>query len=227
MPKYFEYVFLLLTFVIGITIGLYSGTNFTKNINEVTESKIARSVQDAVISKIQKEFDLKKIDEEDSLEDFNSEIMHIENRIKDNENIIEVSVSETKLSTSAEMVIKKNFSRCNHSEVNRMKIPVELVNYTEDEVEEKYSGWTIEKFSADEIVLSKDIDANCTDHYVIKETDGKVAVYNEIAEDKMNFVEHIDIDLTLLSDVEKDKFADGIRVYGKEGVSSLIEDYNS
>ena len=125
------------------------------------------------------------------------------------------------------MVIKKNFSRCNHSEVNRMKIPVELVNYTEDEVEEKYSGWTIEKFSADEIVLSKDIDANCTDHYVIKETDGKVAVYNEIAEDKMNFVEHIDIDLTLLSDVEKDKFADGIRVYGKEGVSSLIEDYNS
>lgn len=227
MPKYFEYVFLLLTFVIGITIGLYSGTNFTKNINEVTESKIARSVQDAVISKIQKEFDLKKIDEEDSLDDFNSEIMHIENRIKDNENIIEVSVSETKLSTSAEMVIKKNFSRCNHSEVNRMKIPVELVNYTEDEVEEKYSGWTIEKFSADEIVLSKDIDANCTDHYVIKETDGKVAVYNEIAEDKMNFVEHIDIDLTLLSDVEKDKFADGIRVYGKEGVSSLIEDYNS
>ena len=227
MPKYFEYVFLLLTFVIGITIGLYSGTNFTKNINGVTESKIARSVQDAVISKIQKEFDLKKIDEEDSLEDFNSEIMHIENRIKDNENIIEVSVSETKLSTSAEMVIKKNFSRCNHSEVNRMKIPVELVNYTEDEVEEKYSGWTIEKFSADEIVLSKDIDANCTDHYVIKETDGKVAVYNEIAEDKMNFVEHIDIDLTLLSDVEKDKFADGIRVYGKEGVSSLIEDYNS
>ena len=51
--------------------------------------------------------------------------------------------------------------------------------------------------------------------------------FNEIAEDKMNFVEHIDIDLTLLSDAEKEKFVDGIRVYGKEEVSSLIEDYNS
>lgn len=227
MPKYFEYVFLLLTFVVGITIGLYSGTDFTKNINEIAENRIVRTVQDAVIAKIQEEYNLKKIDTEDSLEDFNAEINYIEDYIKKDKDIVTVSASITKLSPSAEMVIKKNFSRCSHSEVNRMKIPVELVNYTEEEVMKKYSGWTIEKFSTDEIILSKDIDANCTDHYVIKETNGKVAVYNEIAENKMNFIENIDVDLTLLSDEEKGRFADGIRVYGKEEVSSLVEDYNS
>lgn len=227
MPKYFEYVFLLLTFVIGTTVGLYSGTNFRENLSEVAENRIIRSVQDAVIAKIQEEYTLQKTNEDNSKEKIKAEINVIENTIKNNENIVTVSASETKLSTTAEMVIKKNFLRCNHSQVNRMKIPIELVNYTEKEVEEKYEGWTIEKFNSDEMILSNDIDANCMDHYVIKEKDGQVAIYNEITEEKMNFVEYADIDLTLLCEEERCKFEEGIRVFGKNEISSLIEDYTS
>lgn len=226
MPKYFEYVFLLLTFVIGTTVGLYSATNFVPTNEKISESQIARTVQDAVIAKIQEEYKLTKIDD-DELEEFKKEIEEIKERVDAENSMITVSASETKLASSAEMVIKKIYTLCGHSEINRMKIPMELVNYTEDDVKEKYPGWSIEKFGSDEMVISKEIEANCSNHYVIKESEGKIAVFEEITNDKMNFVENTEIDMSLFSAEDIDKFKKGIKVYGKEEVSSLIEDYTS
>lgn len=228
MPKYFDYVFLLLTFVIGITIGLYSGTNFSENVRSESESRIAKSVQDTVIAKLQREYDMSKLNEDNSYEKVNANNEYGEIEEKNiASDIITVSSTETKLLPSAEMIIKKNFTRCGHSEVKEMKIPIELVNYTKEDVEEKYSGWTIEEFNEKEIVLEKDFDANCTEHYVLKEKEGEIALYNDLSEDMMNFEKYVDIDFSLLSSEEKNLFLNGIRVYGKDAVSSLIEDYNS
>ena len=62
MPKITEYIFLLLTFVVGITIGLYTATDFSGKVAQATENKIVRNVQDIVLEKIQSEYKIEKID---------------------------------------------------------------------------------------------------------------------------------------------------------------------
>ncbi len=218
MPKITEYIFLLLTFVVGITVGLYTATDFTGNINQATENKIARTVQDTVLAKIQEEYNIERMITESK--DANYENMN-------NENTITVSIDEIKLSPNAQMTIKKKFKLCGHTTTNQMPIPIEMVNYTEEEVEKKYTGWVIEKFTQEELILSKEIEANCESHYVLKIEDKKLKIYNELTSDKSNFVDEIDVDIALIPSIEINNLQEGIRVYGEEELNDIVENYTS
>lgn len=218
MPKITEYIFLLLTFVVGITVGLYTATDFTGNINQATENKIARTVQDTVLAKIQEEYNIERMMTESK--DANYENMN-------NENTITVSIDEIKLSPNAQMTIKKKFKLCGHTTTNQMPIPIEMVNYTEEEVEKKYTGWVIEKFTQEELILSKEIEANCESHYVLKIEDKKLKIYNELTSDKSNFVDEIDVDIALIPSIEINNLQEGIRVYGEEELNDIVENYTS
>lgn len=231
MPKITEYIFLLLTFVVGITIGLYSATDFSGKMTASTESKIIRNVQDIVLEKIQSEYKLEKIDianlsgEKEEKEEINEN--EKEKDLEKNNNIITVSIDETKLSPNAEMVIKKNFKLCGHTTENKMNIPIEMVNYTKSDVEKKYTGWNIEKFTQEEVVLSKEIEANCDSHYVLKIEEEKLKIYNQITKDKCNYIDEINIQLELLPSLELAELEHGIEVYGEEELNNLVENYTS
>lgn len=215
MPKIVEYIFLLLTFVIGITVGLYSATDFTGRITEATENRIAKSVQDIVLEKIQAEYASEKSDLMDTIS--SGEI----------ENTITVSIDKVKLSPNAEMVIKKNFTLCGHTTVNRMQVPKDLINYTEEDIAQKYTGWKIEKFTQEEIVLSKDIEANCEEHYVLKIEDNKLKLYNQLTKDKSTYIDEINVQLELLPSLEIAKLVQGVEIYGDEELNNVVDSYTS
>lgn len=229
MPKITEYIFLLLTFVVGITVGLYSATDFTGKVTSVTENKIARNVQDIVLEKIQSEYKLEKIDvaslsgEEVDKQDAKEN----KTNLAENTNAITVSIDETKLSPNAEMVIKKRFKLCGHTTVNRMSVPIEMVNYTEEQVKEKYTGWKIEAFNQEEVILSKEMEANCDEHYVLKIEEEKLKIYNQVTEDKYNYIDEINIQIGLLPSLELAELEHGIEVYGEEALNNLVENYTS
>ena len=229
MPKITEYIFLLLTFVVGITVGLYSATDFTGKVTSVTENKIARNVQDIVLEKIQSEYKLEKIDvaslsgEEVDKQDAKEN----KTNLAENTNAITVSIDETKLSPNAEIVIKKRFKLCGHTTVNRMSVPIEMVNYTEEQVKEKYTGWKIEAFNQEEVILSKEMEANCDEHYVLKIEEEKLKIYNQVTEDKYNYIDEINIQIGLLPSLELAELEHGIEVYGEEPLNNLVENYTS
>ena len=229
MPKITEYIFLLLTFVVGITVGLYTATDFTGKVTSATENKIVKNVQDIVLQKIQSEYKLEKIDIANSSgEQRNNQIKKINQTIPVEEaNIITVSIDETKLSPNAELVIKKNFKLCNHATINKMNIPIEMVNYTEEQVKEKYTGWKIEKFTQEEVILSKEIEANCDEHYVLKIEEEKLKIYSKITEDKYNYIDEINVQMGLLPSLELAELEHGIEVYGEEALNNLVENYTS
>ena len=125
------------------------------------------------------------------------------------------------------MVIKKNFKLCGHTTENKMNIPIEMVNYTKSDVEKKYTGWNIEKFTQEEVVLSKEIEANCDSHYVLKIEEEKLKIYNQITKDKCNYIDEINIQLELLPSLELAELEHGIEVYGEEELNNLVENYTS
>ena len=205
MSKILKSFSLSVIFMIGLSIGMYYGID--KNNEEVLEGKKPTdSVQDVVIKNVQNE-------NKQSGEEIN--------------NLEEVNAFEEKISPYAKMIIEKKFSKCGHTTINVLDIPKELINLTQKELEEKYSGWDIKSFSKDEIRLFRLIEANCEDHFVLKESDGYIAVYNELTEEISNLIEKTEIDVNLLREEDKYDLVNGIRIYGKEELNSLMEDFGS
>lgn len=194
-------VFLTVTiFSLGVSIGMYYGIN-NKEETKVEEKKIIDSVQDIVIKNVQSE--------------------------KKKNDVEEVVAQEVRVSPYAKMVIEKKFSKCGHTTVNILDVPKELVNLTESEIREKYSGWELTSFSEKEFTLYRIIEANCDDHYVLKDEDGYIAVYAEFTDEIKNLVEKTEIDVNSLREEDRLDLAEGIRIYGKEELTSLIEDFGS
>ena len=208
MQRGLGYFLLIIVFIVGLSVGLYTGTNSIENRNlSQNNNGNVEPIQDVVIKKVQG----KNEEENNSGE----------------EKIVEVVRTEEKISLYAKLVIKKKFSKCNHTTVSIVDVPKELVNLPRKDLEEKYSGWEIEKFSSDEVILYREIAANCEDHFVLKEKDGNIAIYNETDEDEMNLIEILSVNLDLLSEEDKNNLQEGIKIYGKDELNSLIEDYTS
>ncbi len=209
MKNGLSYFFLIVTFILGVSVGIYSGYENENNLKISQKNSDVKNqpIQDVVIKKVQ--------NEKENVESGENDV------------VVETIKSEEKISPYAKLVIKKHFSKCNHITVNIVDVPKELVNLPKSELMKKYTGWKIEKFSTDEIILSREIEANCEDHFVLKEKDGSIAVYSELTEDKMNLVEVLSVNTDLLSEVDKENLKEGIRVYGKQELNSIIEDYNS
>ena len=208
MQRGLGYFLLIIVFIVGLSVGLYTGTNSIENrkLSQNNNGNV-EPIQDVVIKKVQG----KNEEENNSGE----------------EKIVEVVRTEEKISPYAKLVIKKKFSKCNHTTVSIVDVPKELVNLPRKDLEAKYSGWEIEKFSSDEVILYIEIAANCEDHFVLKEKDGNIAIYNETDEDEMNLIEILSVNLDLLSEEDKNNLQEGIKIYGKDELNSLIEDYTS
>lgn len=203
MPKYMKYFISAAVFILGVSVGTYLGIENELKSRNTSEKKII-PVQDVVIRNVQEE-----------------------NNESTDSQVVETSVEETKLSPYAKMIIEKKFTKCGHTTVSVQALPIELVNMTEIGIMQKYPDWEVRTFNTNEVSLFREIDANCSDHFVVKEKDGFLAVYNNVTEDTLNLKEVTDIDVTHLPSGDYETLREGIQVYGEEALASLIEDFSS
>lgn len=56
---------------------------------------------------------------------------------------------------------------------------------------------------------------------------GYIAVYNELTDEVSNLVKQTEIDVNLLREEDRMDLSKGIRIYGKEELTSLMEDFES
>ena len=103
-------------------------------------------------------------------------------------------------------------------------IPTELVNKTEEDLQEQYQGWTVEEFSRNQIILYRDFDSECGEHSVLREKDGKVVVYLRTG-DTEELVEETDIATEFLTETDRIELQNGIEANGRVELNQLIEDY--
>jgi hypothetical protein len=200
MSKILNAFFTIIVFVVGISLGMYYSNN-QKDEKVVENKKVIDSIQDVVIKNVQ-----------------------AENKEKET---IETISNEEKVSPYAKMIVEKKFAKCGHTTVKTLDVPKEIVNLTKKEIEEKYTGWEVKDFSKEQFTLYRVIEANCDDHFVLKENDGYITVYNELTDEISNLIEKTDIQVESLREEDQNDLQDGIKIYGKSELSSLIEDFSS
>ena len=150
----------------------------------------------------------------------------LENNVStDNQNVVETNVKEVRISPNAFITFKETYEGCGHTKVDFVEVPEDFVNLSEEELKDKYSDWNIEKFTDTDIILSKDFEGSCDEHFIVKDVDGVVTVF-KIKEDGTEEEYQItDIATEYLTDTDKIEMEKGISVNGKQNLNQLIEDY--
>lgn len=160
-----------------------------------------------------------KVADEEILDDCTDEYQETQNEM------LQANSSEEKISPNCFITLKKSYEKCGHTKSEYMEIPEELVNKTKENLKEKYKNWNIENYSDTEIILSKEEEGECGEHFMVRDKDGKVVIYEILQDGSEQEYEAIDIWTEYLTQTDKNNIQNGIRINGKQALNQLIEDF--
>lgn len=167
----------------------------------------------------------KKETKEIALEKIEDECTEEMKSLKIENEVIASSVEEKKVSPNATLVIKKYYKKCGHTTKDYAEIPPEIVNKSEKEVAEYYNGWELKGFSSNEIVLYREEDGNCNEHYILREIAGRIGIYT-IDDNNIEILkEKTQISTEYLTEADLNKLKEGIKIIGKEELNATIENF--
>ena len=149
----------------------------------------------------------------------------VQNTLNANIQLVTTNSSEEKTSPNCLLIFKTYYKKCEHSTVENKEIPEELVNKTREEIESFYRDWKVVTYSKLQILLYKEQEGICNEHYIIKEKDGYIAIYTVDENGKDTLQELTQILTAYLPEEDLTRLKEGIKIQGKEKLNQALEDY--
>lgn len=140
-------------------------------------------------------------------------------------NSVETNISEEKISPNAIIIFETKYNKCGHVLKQYESPENELINLTKSQLQEKYSDWEIKEFNSKEIILYKEVEESCDEHYVLREKDGYIAIYKIDENNIENLIQTTQISTKYITETDKIELDKGIKVNGKEELNSTLEDF--
>ena len=142
-----------------------------------------------------------------------------------NDGTVSANSQEETISPNATLVMQKYYKGCGHTIKTSIPIPQELVNCTKEQVEAEYVGWDVISYSKDEVVIYKEYEGICDEHYYITDKDGYVAVYSLDENGNKTLKEVTSIATKYLTDYDLNRIKEGISVVGNDELNTTLEDF--
>ncbi|MCI8384109.1 MAG: hypothetical protein HFJ33_04510 [Clostridia bacterium] len=141
------------------------------------------------------------------------------------ENTVKANTQQEKTSPNCSLVTKTYFSDCGHIKSEYTNLPQDMVNLTKEEIQNKFSDCKVESFASHEVVLYQVKSGECGEHYLVKDKEGKVVIYEMLEDGKEREMEITGITTEYLPETDKINMKNGIKVNGKQNLNQLIEDF--
>lgn len=138
---------------------------------------------------------------------------------------IEANSNEEKISPNCVLTLKRYYKECSHTINEYVDMPQSLVNRTKEDLQKEYPNWEISKYSSMDIVLYKEFDSDCGQHFVLRYDEGKIVVYRINENNEEEVYERTEISVDYLTETDKIEIENGIKVNGIEELKQLIEDF--
>jgi hypothetical protein len=136
-------------------------------------------------------------------------------------------VSKPKTTAVTRLIFKSYYSQCGHTVVERREIPAPMVGLSEDSILEHYPGWEVEKFEADEIALYRQVAGACPGHFILKEENGYIAIYETVDGGRELLIDITDIPVSILRLRDQQRLRQGMLLDSMEEVNRYLEDLGS
>ena len=88
-----------------------------------------------------------------------------------------------------------------------------------------YWDWKIVGYSPNDIVIFKEYDGICGDHYIVKEHNGVIGIYKLDSVGNEIFVEDTELQIQYLPEIDIIKLKEGITALGQAELNSVLEDF--
>ena len=158
--------------------------------------------------------------ENNSYYDNNENSNDVENSV-----ILKTSSGEEKTTPNTLIIFESYYSKCGHSKIRSEKIANEYVNKTKEEMQKIYSDWEIKSFSSDRIELFKNENSLCGNHYIVKEENGYVTVYNINKDGQEVLSDKTDISTKYLPKDDNDLLKKGIKANSSSQLEQILADF--
>lgn len=139
--------------------------------------------------------------------------------------IVTTNSNQEKISPNCKITLTRYYKQCKDEINEYLQVPDILVNSTKDELQNHYKDWVIKEFSSNQIVLYKEFEGECGEHYVLRDDAGKISIYKIIDNGKEELYEKTDISTDYLPEKDKNSIKQGLKVNGKEKLNELIESF--
>ena len=198
---------IILLFVVVIIIGIIAGLAIY-NKNEKSQNNIIENEINKISEKI--------------ADECTEEYEELERQAKLD---IETNSNEEKISPNCLITLKRYYNECQHTINEYIDVPQNLVNGTQEDLEKEYPNWEIQKYSSNEIILYREFDSNCGQHFILRNDNGKITIYKINEEMQEEVYEKTEISVEYLTETDKVEIQNGIRVNGVEELNQLLEDF--
>lgn len=135
------------------------------------------------------------------------------------------NAEDEKVSPNATLILKKYYKKCKHSIEDKIELPKELINKTKEELQNEYSKWEIEEFSAEKIILKQEYDEECGEHYVLRDNMGIIAIYKVNEKGEESLLDETEIATEYLTQEDLQKIQEGFYINGREELNKILEDF--
>ena len=203
MKKSWIIILVVAIIIIGIVAGLAIYNKNEKTQNNIVENEINK-VSEKVTDECTEEYE--ELERQAKLD-------------------IETNSSEEKISPNCLITLKRYYNECQHTINEYIDVPQNLVNGTQEDLEKEYPNWEIQKYSSNEIILYREFDSNCGQHFILRNDNGKITIYKINEEMKEEVYEKTEISVEYLTEKDKVEIQNGIRVNGVEELNQLLEDF--
>lgn len=141
-------------------------------------------------------------------------------------NLKETSSIEIKTTPNTKIIEKKYYKDCEHLLQQESNITENLINKNQSEFQLEYIGWEIQKFTKDEIVVYKEVNDFCGEHYELKDVEGEIVVYELDKYGKeRGIIKETGIETKYLPEADLENLKKGIEVYSNKALNQILEDF--
>lgn len=149
-------------------------------------------------------------------------------KAQNNDENIEVSnTKEDKITPSTKMVYEYYYEQDKKTEVLEEEPPYFLLDMTRKELEENFNEWQIISFSSNKVLMRKSIKDKSTQHYIIGQYNGFVAVFYKEEINGSNLKEITDTPISTLPKEEQELLNSGIPIDGNDELLKALQSYES
>jgi len=188
--------------IVGIILGFLTGLYLYKiNRIKTTEKKIVA----------------------ETIEDDCTAIVELSD--KEWSDLVETNNKEEKTSPNCKVILKVYYEDCEHLIETRKNIEEAEVNLAEEELKERFTEWEIHKFTPNEIVLYKEVNGFCNEHFLLKEEDGYITIYKLDKNNNAELFRETEISTEYLAEEDLRQIRNGIKVYTEKELNKTLEDF--
>lgn len=158
----------------------------------------------------------------------NSNLEHLArfNEIREeNKTLIANANDEVKTTPNTEIVFEIYYNKCGHTSVKKVFVSEEDVNKNEEQIAQKYKEWKIRSFTKDMIELYKEENKMCDNHYIVKDNEGKIAIYKIDENDNETLMENTEISTKYLPQEDLELLKKGIKANNNNKLQEILSDY--